>query len=300
MLKSQEKLIAEIHDEFDTAQDRLLQQAREIIDNTVPDHPSPMEEIADRLIGAGFTNTPLVKTAAVIKVDKEKKREKLVRTREQAELIQYYKMTYPFIKFLTEDELNRICDKYELIHAPVNNYIKDVPEKNLRDIENAQVLRGTDSPEQITLFSGKVWCSHDHKELTVVLKNRCNDLKNVPFKRIPELPRSNVEYTFISEETRDALGILKSLGISTGGVRQHIWLDGTIDTVKRSGLFIAAPESHFDLTGSYKKSKHGFFEVFRTEVKDPIVFRYVRGGVQVLTKWGLEAEDPSLLLPINN
>lgn len=30
------------------------------------------------------------------------------------------------------------------------------------------------------------------------------------------------------------------------------------------------------------------------EVKDPIVFRYVNGGIQVITKWGIEAEDKIL------
>lgn len=65
---------------------------------------------------------------------------------------------------------------------------------------------------------------------------------------------------------------------------------------QRDGLFIAAPETHFDTKGLKKKGL-GFFQIFETEIKDPIVFRYVRGGIQVLTKWGLEANDPDLVVP---
>jgi hypothetical protein len=30
---------------------------------------------------------------------------------------------------------------------------------------------------------------------------------------------------------------------------------------------------------------------------DPIVFRYVRGGILIISKWGLEANDPKLVIP---
>ena len=132
MFKSQEKLIAEIHSEFDTAQERLLQEANKILSTK-----TNLPDIADRLSKVGFTNTPTAKKGIEVK-------KQLVTSQEQAELINYYKNTYPFLKFLTEDELNRICDKYNLIHAPVGNYINEVPEKNLRDIETAQGLKEQD------------------------------------------------------------------------------------------------------------------------------------------------------------
>lgn len=73
-----------------------------------------------------------------------------------------------------------------------------------------------------------------------------------------------------------------------------------VEEIDKSGLFIAAPSDDFNLKGLSKKSKHGYFRVFETKVKDPIVFRYVRGGIQVITKWGLEANDQSLVVPILN
>jgi len=34
--------------------------------------------------------------------------------------------------------------------------------------------------------------------------------------------------------------------------------------------------------------------------KDPIVFRHVKRGIQVITKWGLEADDEALQVGILN
>ena len=65
-------------------------------------------------------------------------------------------------------------------------------------------------------------------------------------------------------------------------------------TITRSGLFIAAPKSHFNLDG-LKISGKGFFNFVRIEPKDPIVYRYVRGGIQVITKWGIESNDEGLV-----
>lgn len=73
----------------------------------------------------------------------------------------------------------------------------------------------------------------------------------------------------------------------------------TYTKIVKSGLFICAPQSHFDLDG-LKKNKFGFLKVIKTEVKDPIVFRYCRGGVQVLSKWGLEADDELLYNEFEN
>jgi hypothetical protein len=72
-------------------------------------------------------------------------------------------------------------------------------------------------------------------------------------------------------------------------------MENHIEKLDRTSLFIAAPKSHFNLDGLKKKNKFGFFNFTIFEVKDPIVFRYCRGGVQVLSKWGDETNDKLLL-----
>jgi hypothetical protein len=287
LFKTQEQLIAEIHHEFDSAQERLLQEAVTVLNSTAKALP----QIAERLEKVGFINTPTAKKGKEVA-------SQLVSSKEQADLIQYYSTSYPFMKFLTEDELNRICEKYTLIHAPVGNYIQEVPEKNLRDIEQAQNLKSFDKEDKRYRFS-KNQHSGDEKVLLSALGKTDaifsqSEIESLMIKHYGHCPVDWCDFESDTFSTTWSYVVSNRIvpGNSVG------W--GTCEVIKKGGLFIAAPKTHFNLKGLEKKSKHGFFQVFKTEVKDPIVFRYVRGGVQIITKWGLEANDPSLVVPILN
>ncbi len=295
-MKSKElKLIERIHNEFDTAEERLLKQANDILAKPIDQHETVVEAVGKRLIDVGFKNTPVAKKAMGLFSEKAEKEKVMVETREQAELIQYYQRTYPFLKFLTEQELDRICGKYNLMHAPVDRYTKDVPEKNLRDIENARPLHEVDATPKLIKLTARGFNEERLMELMRAMGKSdavfTQDEINTTFAqyynfKVPKWTDNAMENTWLYV-------IWKALG------RPGFYDYTGTEITQRDGLFICAPETHFDTTGLTKKGL-GFFEVFKTEVKDPIVFRYVRGGVQVLTKWGLEAEDPGLLLPINN
>jgi hypothetical protein len=263
--KSPEALIQEIHNEFDTAQDRLLSEAQQVLKSD-----SMLPALADRLQNVGFVNTPTAKKGMEVKGH-------LIKSKDQAETIQYYKNCYPFLKFLTENELNRICEKYGLIHAPVSRYTQEVPVKNLRDIETAQSLKSIDQEPVLTrVVVQRYW-------------------SGVP-KEIKDLIDKGVYYdNNILSDTLLLMLLQRKYGY-TGTYNDYIYHEAELIRIDKSGLFIAAPASHFDLKGLEKKTKHGFFSVMKQEVKDPIVFRYVRGGIQVITKWGLESNDPALVV----
>ncbi|CEN34942.1 hypothetical protein [Capnocytophaga cynodegmi] len=248
----QERAIVEaIHREFDEAGEKLLQEALAIINKGTDDVHKAM-----RLKKLGFTNAEIV--------TKTEPQQKLIEISEKdAELVQYYRQTYLFLKFLKEEQLDAICKKYNLIYAPVANYIGDVPEKNLREIEQAQPLKKEDE-----IMPGTFWNSEVGFSMFGFIGTGLKLLKlNEPLKEI-EL------------ETEETIKVKQQ--------NPRIFKD-------KRGLFIAAPQSHFNLEG-LKSEGLGFFK----EVKDPIVFRYVRGGIQVLSKWGLEAYDEALINPINN
>lgn len=282
-MNRQEKLIAEIHAEFDTAQDRLLCQANTILSKPIDERQTAIESVGERLARVGFTNTPTVKKANEIKERKGAEIKKVVETREQAETIQYYQANYPFLKFLTEAELDRICKKYKLVYAPSHRYTEEVPEKNLRDIETAQVLDSIDVlPDKYFFRVTKYW------------RNVPQEIKDIIGEGFEFTPQYTAwRNTPFSDSTLQVL--LNKAGYK-GVEPEYIYNKAIVECVNKSGLFIAAPETHFNTEGLKKKGL-GFFSVFETEIKDPIVFRYVRGGVQVLTKWGLEANDPDLVVP---
>ena len=146
MTKSEFNLIKQIHNEFDTAQDRLYAEATELLTKLKVKKPTnkSIEETGLRLQKIGFVNSPIALQSQAINVERDQTRQAIVKTESEANLIQMYKKAYPFLKFLTVSELNRVCEKYGLVYAPVKNYIKDVPEKNIKMIEDAQPLHFLD------------------------------------------------------------------------------------------------------------------------------------------------------------
>jgi hypothetical protein len=279
------ELVLKIHNEIDTAQDRLLQEAEATIQNMSISGECDIELKAERLRKIGFTASEIVQKADEISEDRINKRILLAKTREGAKLIKHYKDIYPYLKFITEDELDRICDKYNLIHAPVSAYTKDVPDKNLIEIENAQELK-----------------SHDKCEASKYIKiSEYHDGCPRAIRKI--FDKNQIMSNNISLKDDDLLFLARENGYN-GSYSDVVAFGSDINlvTVDKTGLFICAPENHFDLSKLTNKGKHGFFTLFEETVvqKDPIVFRYVKGGIQILSKWGLEAEEETLVVPTLN
>lgn len=268
-MNNQQKLIAQIHSEFDSTQERLLREAEAIISN----NHVPYSEFnkANRLAKIGFVNNKFV-------TDTQRRHGVVVRSLEEAELIKYYMQNYPFQKFLTEVELERICKKYNLIHMPVENYIGDVPEKNLIDIENAMPLDEYDIPED------KIWCELKRDNSFFLTSGDGGNWCGIWGSEWYRIPKRIEGRHFDSHFSADRY--LHTQGFKT----EYLFSEVTNFIEERKGLFICAPPSEF-------KGKNSKISFFVPEVKDPIVFRYVRGGIQVITKWGLEANDPALVVP---
>lgn len=295
--KTEEELIKEIHNEFDTAPERILQQALSIISEAQNSKVSLESEIEDKAIR--LKNLGFVKNGLVDKLEKieERNRQKdLIINMEMkmAEGIKYYAQTYPFLKFLPVSELDRICDKYGLVYAPVKHYKMPVPDKNLQEIENAQPLKSSDVQPD------------------VVTRTYYDDSYNRKwgYNKVKEVLGGN---SFTDDEIRE-LAKKHNIPLLYNSTRDFFWKVGrkiltndnmcltkeVVETSSRSGLFIAAPKDHFDLTGLTFDKKKGYFQTTIQIKKDPIVFRYVKGGIQVLSKWGLEADDPALQMEILN
>jgi len=281
--------VEKIHNEIDTAQERLLFEARELINNislNIIDKDKLIISKAERLEKIGFKESEEVKKAETIKKVLENNKNIIIKSEQQAELLEYYSKTYPFHKFLTIDELDRICKKYKLVYAPVNKYKKSVPEKNLQDIENGKKLLDCDKQDFITRVYYKVynWYNKKYKNEYIIPKETKNwenpiitnkiFVNKFEFERYLENLYNTSKEVYISDE------------------------DIKIEKINRTGYFIAAPKSHFNLK-DLKENGLGFFKI---EIpKDPIVFQYCRGDIiRIETKWGLESEDNNLVLPINN
>lgn len=131
------EIIQEIHETFYTEVDRLLNEAKISVSNE-----TSKQELIDkckRLKTLGFTNTKEVREAQ-IEINRlneisqiNESKDKLVRA------INYFSVKYPNYKFITEESVKKICEKYNLVYGSVDRYIGTVPDKNLKQIEEFKI-----------------------------------------------------------------------------------------------------------------------------------------------------------------
>ncbi len=279
---NEHELIKEIHNAFDCAEDELLSISEKILKELNIETESGLLKKANLYQEIGFTANPIVEKAnKIIKTEST--------VTKAAELIRYYKREYPFQKFLSEEQLDNICKKYNLIYAPIAHYKEDVPERNLLEIKNAKKLLAHDSSPykhiiKVSVDNISKTCPSDTAKRLILGVAIEEDFKSSysPYATISLL---DVLSGYIDIKITDIINPYRG---------------SSCTRINTSGLFIAAPKNHFNLEGLSKEGTLGFFDVEIIEIKDPIVFRYVKGGVQVISKWGLEASDPALINPIEN
>jgi hypothetical protein len=170
----------------------------------------------------------------------------------------------------------------------------DIPEKNVLEISRTKKLNeihsAGDSVVLIGLKSDYLLNLFGKKEPIFTV----NDLKRINFSYI------SLESWFNSGNNTWAYVAVKDGIDGKPGLNEKVltklYSYDKIQKIDKSGLFIAAPETHFDLKDLKKKSKFGFFEVENRKVpKDPVVFEYCKNNLcRIITKWGTK-DDQSYL-----
>lgn len=135
--KSEVEIIEEIHDSFFTEVDKLFAAAK--VSNSLDTNKQALLDKCKRLKALGFTNTKEVREAEIeierlnlLQKENEEKQELI-------EAINFFSITYPTYKFITEDSVNKICRKYDLVYGEISRYLGTVPDKNLKHIEQFNV-----------------------------------------------------------------------------------------------------------------------------------------------------------------
>ncbi len=266
-----------IHAEFDSAEERVLNSCNELLNSLKITTEDKLESKASKLEALGFVNSEPVKQFKEFKDSRKKVEDKRTLTILIVDTIQELKVAHPHDMFITVDELERICNKYDLIHAPVANYIKDIPEQNVIDMSKRKEL-GDNHKCPILNIVKDITFFDDH---TKEYQNFVKDLVlNKPY------PHSDVTERNLMELCKNFKGIRG---------QKYYFRNATCEKTDKRGLFIAAPKSHFDLKGLSKKSKFGFFTVQEIVCKDPVVFEYcINNIVRIVTKWGTD-DDKSYL-----
>lgn len=262
--QSTKEVIQQIHNSFNTAGDKLLAGALEVLNQV----GQTTIEKAERLKRAGFTMASDVQKAESIKVSKE-----------LAERIQYYQQKYPLNKFITEEQVKIICDKYALVCAPVDRYKGFVPETKLKMIEGFHIDRQDKMLDKIKIVVA--WDAGLDRETTKkFLKKHCGgDVFDGDDSRL--VFNYNGDYL---------IGVLVE--------QRRLWID-RYDLISMDKLLICAPSKDMDLKG-LKKVGSVFASFTRVTVPDPVVLQPCKDGYLIVAAWGDEASDPIVVNPIQN
>ena len=130
--QSSNELVLEIHNKFDTASDRLLSEAQEIINQGIRE----IKVNDDLLIleKLGFTNVKKVKENQLKAKLLKKENDRIVEKEKLARDICYFKKQYPKYKCITYDEVKILCKKYSLVFGDSRHYLGEIPEKNVKEL----------------------------------------------------------------------------------------------------------------------------------------------------------------------
>lgn len=256
-------IVEEIHNEFYNAADKLLEEAKQILkDAEVKD-----VEKGQRLKKLGFIKAQQVNESEQI-IEQTKLSQK------QIELISYYSQHYPNNKFITQQQVKEICEKYNLVLGQVEWYKGFVPEKNLLEIENFKLL-----PSEKNILISDIGYIFKNAE---ILKS--NDYYHI----YPKNRKDKYTYAFQSDDGinfygKDDNNLFPENKLITEGVFGNFRFK-----ILNNSFMICAPLKDMDLEGKRIKIKQGYII---QEIPDPVVLNPVDGGYLIVTAWGDEASD---------
>lgn len=139
------KIVREIHNEFDTAAEKILAETAEILKNNKTEKQNLNMKKIEMLEKAGFYSNSSVKSLRSIE-----REEKTATAR--AEMIHKYQVKYPNYKFVTTQQVKEICEKYKLILGDISLFTGFVPQKNLDEI-----LAFTGVKQEDVLYEIREW-----------------------------------------------------------------------------------------------------------------------------------------------
>lgn len=243
------ELVEEIHNEFDSASQNILDEAQKILDGA----SDKLIEKAKRMQRIGFSNSREVKALNALS---QQVNEPLINK------IKSYQAQYK-MKFITEEAVDKICDKYNLIGVPISNFTGTIPEKNLKEIEDCPVIAHSDR----------------RRDKIKILK--CWSQKNLFFQGLYAAhihAKHHKEY-FDENDLMDE-GLLQDKDGT------NIWIE-KYETIKAESFMICCNKEDANISG-LKKIGNKFMNAMKVTVPDPVILKPVDGGYLIVTKWGAE------------
>jgi len=266
------EIVEQIHNEFFTAGDTILGEAKKLLEEL---EVKDLEK-GKRLAAAGFSKT----REAVVAVETENK---LATTKEIADLVMYYQVNYPNNKFITEEQVKQICEKYGLVCGDTSMYKGFVPESKLALIEMFK-LNKKDIPF-MQLFGTR------HQSAGF------ND--SVYDEPIGYLSQEDVIDDWAKKGNRFYMIVASEVSgkyIRKGIADQYVGNWGYVEAKPFVSKFkICAPLKDMEIPQGKELKGYKI-----QDIPDPVVLQPVKGGYLIICAWGDEASDEIVVNQINN
>lgn len=260
------KVVEQIHNEFNTAGEKLLQESLEII-----------EQCNQRDLRKG----ELLNSIGFVSSQQSGFFHKTIETAKEAQtmasIVETYRRQFPSNKFIRHEDVVIINNKYNLKLGCIEDYIGFVPEKNLNEIHAFKSKNSFSNKryfiESIDIFQMALIYSRSKAKFKDYLKS--------------------INYCLIAASERHAntlLNELCSLFSSKKHDSKYIRIHGC-SFVEKPVFSICAPAKDFKKQTLFQKVFSPVATKFH-HVPDPVVLYPVEHGYIIVTAWGDEASDP--------
>lgn len=261
-------VIEQIHREFNTAGDILLHQAYEIINST-----NVCTDKTEKLKSLGFRSVPEVKQV------EDRIKEKQI-SEETVALIQKYRFEYPNNKFITDDMIKSICEKYGLVYGDIELFKGFVSLKNLNEIAAFVEKYPMDD-----IYVDEL--GREHNMTGFEIRKRGNFYHFFKDGLFGHAYQSNDGIRFYGD---NYTGKTKEEHYTRLGVNYL-----TVHNMKKKSLKICAPLKDMNMKPNQRLNGHIIIDW-----PDPVVMRPVKGGGIICSAWGDEASDELVINHNNN
>lgn len=275
---------AQILRDVNNAEDLALQVAINFINGPKPFNDEKYARL-EKLAEMGFENVDEVNDLLTYK-------RKLNGQLEIVDQIREYQRVYPMYKFIDMDGVEQLCKKYGLLLTSVDKYKADIPDKNQVDIVNFKVQpRHIREATELNRFDGSEFGSFmsdgDFVYGMTNTRSRRIDMEANWNWMISSLKRErNIgPYFDVTPKDIDVPKLISKFGLPLKAEKE-------IEYVSGKNLCILAPERMLITSGNLKKG--------HILLNDPIILQPVKLGYIIITAWGLEAADSSVLNPSHN
>lgn len=259
-------IVDQIHKEFNTAGEQLAIEAKSLL-ATLSEKEIKKAERLERL---GFVES------VTVKGNRENVHLRNL-AQKHIKAIERYSVEYPNYKFITEDQVEAICKKYNLICGDVQAYKGFVPEKNLAEMEAFGSVKTADWQGRSIYVTNMTYDTYkDWKPVVNDFLSRRVKVSSPDEWEVGRLLAEHKKIYFPKLKT-------KWDHISPNELEY-------VECATSHDLLICAPKKDMNVKG---KTKVGFqwLEKKRVTFPDPVVLKPIKGGYLILTAWGDEASD---------